>query len=186
MKDFDLGVVYRIDEHVIVRDAEDDLKEWVTKITAFYICGPINGSYHLFFKGKFYAAKIVCGVMETDPWTGQSLIIPKDYRKLCVYPLRLLDRKVMLYPADTKPSLPFLVIDPNCPISVKDIVPYYPTINEVVRVKISTRSSPILVLVKEINHEESFLRGHELRQIRGTCTGRFAVTSKIIHIVLAF
>ena len=62
VNDFDLGVIYRTNEHVIVRDAEDDSKEWVTKISAFYACGPVNGSYYLFFKGKFYAAKTVRGL----------------------------------------------------------------------------------------------------------------------------
>ena len=84
----------------------------------------------------------------------------------------------MLYPADVSASS-FLVIDPDHPITVKDInVPYYPSIDDVVRVKIAARSSPILVLVKEINDRESFFWGHELRQIRGPCVGRFSITTK--------
>ena len=176
MNDFDLGVVYRVGEHVIVRDAEDDSKEWVTKISAFYVCRPVNGSYHLFFKGKFYAAKSVRGRVVTDSWTGQPLLIQKDYRKLCVYPLRLIDRKVILYPADMSASS-FLVIDPDHPVSVKDItITYYPSINNVVQMKAAAR----LVLVKEINDTESTFWGHELRQIRG-CAGRFSITTKIIR-----
>lgn len=146
-----LRVVYRAGEHVIVRDAENDSREWVVaKISAFYVCGPINGLYHCFFKGKFYAAKTVRGHVEIDPWTSQPLMIQKDYRRLCVYPLRLIDRKVMLYPTDIS-TTSFLVIDPDHPIEVKDInVPYYPSIGDVVQVKNSARSSPGLVLVKRL------------------------------------
>ena len=71
----------------------------------------------------------------------------------------------------------FLVIDPDHPVSVKDItIPYYPSINDVVQMKAAAR----LVLVKEINDTESTFWGHEIRQIRG-CAGRFSIITKIIR-----
>ena len=57
VNDYNLGVVYRTNEHAIVRDADDDSREWLTKITNFFVCGPINGSYHSFLKGKFFCCK---------------------------------------------------------------------------------------------------------------------------------
>ena len=66
VNDYDM---YRTDEHAIIRDAEDGNREWVAKIIAFYVVGPMDGSYDLFFKGKFYAAKMVHGVVKTDHWS---------------------------------------------------------------------------------------------------------------------
>ena len=100
VNDYDLGVVYQTDEHAIIRDAEYGHREWVAKIIAFYVVGPMDGSYHFFLKGKFYAAKMVRGVVETDPWSMQPIMTPKDYRRLCVYPVHLLERIVMVFPVD--------------------------------------------------------------------------------------
>ena len=85
--------------------------EWVIKITHFLVCGPVSGIYFRFVKGIFYAAKTLRGVVEMDTWTGLPLTIRKDYRRLCVYPLDLLDRKVIMYPADSSRTSS-LVVDP--------------------------------------------------------------------------
>ena len=91
-------------------------------------------------------------------------MIRKDYRRLCVYPLNLLDRKVMVYPADSSRS--FLVIDPDVPITFKEIsIPYYPKANYVVWVKLNTRG--LLVQAKHVDHDKECFHGHELRQVRG-------------------
>lgn len=141
------------------------------------MCGPVNGSYYSFIKGTFYAAKTVRGVIETDAWTGLPKMIRKDYRRLCVYPLNFLDRQVVVYPADSSRSS-FLIIDPDAPITVKDInIPYYLKANDVVRVKLNTRT--LLVQAKQVNHEKQCFHGHELRQVRG-CSDRFNILSRTI------
>ena len=105
-------------------------------------------------------------------------MIPKDYRRLCVYPLSLLDRKAMVYPSDPSNSS-FFVIDPDSPLSLKDIsILYYPKANDVVRVNTATRTSPMLVLAKDIHQ---LFHCQELRQVRG-CVGRFCILPRIITV----
>ena len=109
-------------------------------------------------------------------WTGLPKMIRKDYRRLCVYSLNFLDRKVMVYPADSSRSS-FLIIDPDAPITVKDInIPYYTKAN-VVCVKLNTRT--LLVQAKQINHDKQCFHGHELRQVRGH-SDRFNILSRTV------
>ena len=60
-------------------------------------------------------------------------------------------------------------------------MPYYPKRDDVVQVKIATRSSSVMVLAKDIDHEGRFFRGHELRQVRGSAN-RFSVLPRMIRI----
>ena len=112
--DFDLGCVYRTNEHVIIGD-DDENTEWLVKIENFLAYGPVGGSFHYHAKGKFYAAKTVRDVVEYDTWTGCPKMTPKDYRRLCTCPLALLKRKVMVYPKD-ETMTSYLVIDPDEPV----------------------------------------------------------------------
>ena len=47
----------------------------------------------------------------------------------------------------------FLIVDPHCPISIKNIhIPYYPTTEHVIHVNIPGKSYPVLMLVKYVDH----------------------------------
>ena len=90
---------------------------------------------------------MVRGVVETDPWSMQPMT-PKDYRRLCVYPVHSLECKVMVFAVDASKTS-FLIIDPDCLISIiKDIhIPHYSK-TEDVRVNLPGKSYPVLALVR--------------------------------------
>ena len=89
-------------------------------------------------------------------------MIPKHYAQRCVQPLRLVDRKVILYPEKRENPRHFLIIDPNPPIALTSVtVPYYPEANEVIQT-----SSNILILVTVVT-SHSFT-GHVLKKIGAT------------------
>ena len=68
------------------------------------------------------------------------------------------------------------VIDPDAPITVKEIsIPYYPKANDVVWVKLNTRT--LLVQAKHVDHDKQCFHGHELRQVRGY-SDRFNILSR--------
>ena len=109
-------------------------------------------------------AKTLRGVVEMDTWTGLPIMIRKDYRRLCVYPLDLLDRKVSV----------FLVVDLDAPLSR---VSMFPT-DDVVHVRVNTRRT-LLVLATNVDHAQQCFEGHELRQVRGY-SDRFSKQSRTI------
>ena len=140
----------------------------------------VGGSFHYYFKGKFCAAKTVCDAIEYDTWTGCPKMIPKGYRRLCTYPLALLKRKVMVYPAD-ETMTSYLVIDPDQPVVCWEIaIPYYPKINEVVRVKSAHLNSPDLIMVKQVHHDTRIFEGHKVQAVRGSCHN--SVLSRMIRV----
>ena len=172
VSDFDLGCVYRSNEHAIVRDENT---EWLVKIENFLVYGPVGGSFHYYLNGKFYAAKTVRDAIEYDTWTGCPKMIPKDYCRLCTYPLALSKRKVMVYPAD-ETMASYLVIDPDEPVVCREIaIPCYPKVNEVVHVKSARLNSPDLMMVKQVHHDTHNFEGHKLQAVRGSC--RYSVLS---------
>ena len=62
------------------------------------------------------------------------------------------DRKVMVYPSHSS----FLVIDPDSSLTIQDVnIPYYPKVDDVVRVKLNTRT--LLVLAKDVDHGNVFM-----------------------------
>ena len=180
VNDFDLGCVYRTNEHAIVRDNDDENTEWLVKIENFLVYGPVDGSFHYYLKGKFYAAKTVRDAVEYDTWTGCPKMIPKDYRRLCTYPLALLKRKVMIYPTDESMTS-YLVIDPDQPVVCHEIfIPYYPQVDEVVRVKSGHLNSPDLMIVKQVHHDARIFEGHKLQAVRGSC--RYSILSRTTRV----
>ena len=139
--------------------------------------GPVGGSFHYYLKGKFYAAKTVRDAIEYDTWTGCPKMILKDYHRLCTYPLALLKRKVMVYPAD-ETMTSYLVIDPDQPVVCQEIaIPYYPEVNKVVRVKTAHLNSPNLMMVKQVHHDTHIIEGYKLQAVRG----RYSIPSRIIR-----
>ena len=79
----------------------------------------------------------------------------------------------MVYPADSSHS--FLVIDPDSPLTIMDInTPYYLKVEDVVRVKLNTRT---LLVAKDVDHGKQCFHGHELRQVRGY-SDRFNILSR--------
>ena len=99
-----------------------------------------------------YAAKTLRGVVEMDTWTGIPLMIHKDYRRLCVYPLDLFDNKVIMYPADSSRTS-FLVVHLDAPLFIKSVnASYYPKADNVVRVRVNMRT--LLVLATHVDHAQ--------------------------------
>ena len=58
VNDFDLGCVYRINEHAIVRDNDDENTEWLVKFENFLVYGPVAGSFHYYLKESFMQLKL--------------------------------------------------------------------------------------------------------------------------------
>lgn len=112
--DLHQATVYRLDEHIALRDMEVTSQEWVMQIRQLFVYGPINKKYYSFVDGNYYKAKSRQGEIVTDPWTGQPMMVPQNYQCLCVQPMEQIDRKLMLYPKPC-PNNPqyYLVIDPN-------------------------------------------------------------------------
>ena len=133
--DYDIGMVYHVSESVAIQDLDEDT-EWVMKITKFIVYGPILNRYHLFVDGNYYAAKLRNrSELDIDTWTNEPKMIPKHYAQRCVQPVRLVDRKVILYPEPARRENPrhFLIIDSNSPIILTSItVPHYPATSEVI------------------------------------------------------
>lgn len=66
------------------------------------------------------------------------MLIPRQFRRLCVQPLRYVDRKVMLYPVGERQPQ-YLVIDPEGPIDLENVtIPYLPGEQEVVLINNGT------------------------------------------------
>ena len=98
--DFNFSVVYRVGENVIVTDVDHPEREWLATITHLFVYGPVNNQHHIFFKGTFFSAVTRGSCVSVDRgWTNQPFMVQKDYKRLCVYPLATINRKVMLYPS---------------------------------------------------------------------------------------
>ena len=116
------ATVFRENEHVILLDADVEGREWGMKIKQLFTYGPVLSEYYCFVDGEYYVAKTVSGSVDYDSWTGQPKLIPRQFRCLCVQPLKYVDRKVMLYPiAMGSRQLQYLVIDPEGPVDLEDV-----------------------------------------------------------------
>lgn len=145
-------------EHVILLDADVEGREWVTKIKQMFTYGPVL-SKHCFIDGEYYVIKAVGGRVDYDSWTGQPKLVPRQFRSLCVQPLKYVDRKVMLYPVGDR-QLQYL-IDPEGPVDLEDIaIPYLPKEQEVVLM-----NNGALVHVSAVASKE--VTGYPLRKITG-------------------
>ena len=54
--DFDVALVYRVGEHVVLEDPDNNRIEWVLKIKKFLLFGPFKGMYFTFLDGQYYRA----------------------------------------------------------------------------------------------------------------------------------
>ena len=87
----------------------------------------------------------------------------RDYKRLCVYPLKSVDRKVMLYPGIGNSYL-IIDVDPIVDFSSESVqIPYYPATGDVVRIGDSGQNFLHVASVSEGNVE-----GYRLRKLRGT------------------
>lgn len=163
--DYDYGVVFRRQEHVILLDYEQPI-EWVLKISQFLVYGPVFDQYYHFVDGEYFIAKSARGEPVIDSWTQQPWMVKQSFVRLCVQPMRQVSRKVILYPHDSLQDH-FLVIDFNGPIAVRDVpIPYCPQVGEVV--KALSHAEEIFVFVSTI-HTNNFV-GTKLRRVRGSCS----------------
>lgn len=145
---------------MILLDADVEGREWVVKIKQLFTYGPVLSKYYCFVDGEYYVAKTVGGRVDCDSWTGQPKLIPRQFRRLCVQPLKYVDRKVMLYPVGDR-QLHYLVIDPEGPVDLEDVtIPYLPNEQEVVLMNNGT-----LVHVSAVTGNR--VTGYPLRKIAG-------------------
>lgn len=163
VNDYDLGVVYRKGDTVIISDYHHP-QEWVVRITQLLVYGPVFNQYYHFIDGEYFVPKTVHGNFVTDSWTQQPWMVKRDYERLRVQPMNQLQRKVMLYP-HTRIQNNFLTIDPDGLLVIKDLqVPYYPEVNEVV--KVTTQEKEVILVVLTVT--DGVVKGNTLRKVRGS------------------
>ena len=112
----------------------------------------------------YYVAKsLSSNQIDVDEWTGQP---KRDFKRLCLQPLRLLDRKVIFHKNQISNALYFLSIDLEKPINILNpVVPHYPTRGEVVEIVLNGATKMVLVeSVDEINQK---FNGYRLVKVGG-------------------
>ena len=161
------ALVFRKGETAILLDAEVDDREWVVQIESFLLYGPLNGEY--FGDSLYYVSKTAGETLDFDEWTGLPKLVQRNFRQLCIQPINLLSRKVILYNAGTYS----LTIDPDKPVvsSCTVSVPHYPASGEVVELE-----DKRMFLIEDIDREEKKFKGYRLKRIGGT-NGRWTKTS---------
>lgn len=113
--DYDFSIVYRVGENVIATDVDHPSREWLATITHILVYGPVNNQYH-YFKGTFFSAEIHgTGLLTDRNWTNQPLMVHRDFHRLCVYPLKSIYRKVMMYSSGVKDTFLTIDLDPLSP-----------------------------------------------------------------------
>ena len=167
--DYDLSLVYRVGENIIATDAVHPDREWLATITHIMVYGPVNNQYHYFFKGTFFTAIQQGSGIHTDTdWTNQPFMVRREFHRLCVYPLKAIDRKVIVYPTGVGATFLTIDLDPvvTC-VSESAKIPYLPKSGDVV--KVSEGRQTFLLLVKTVLVERhSKVQGYRLRKVRGT------------------
>ena len=158
---YGIASIYRVGEYVAVQDHLSEGTEWIVQITGFFVYGPVNNEYAHFFNGNYFSAKTLAdGSVDEDEWTIQPKLVRKQYRRLCIQPVRYIERKVMLYAIDTRHNQ-YLCIDPNHCVSISTIdVPHYPELSEVVEVKGS-----VYFIVAEVEAETEQVKCHPLYKV---------------------
>ena len=68
-----------------------------------------------------YKAKSRRGEIVRDLWTGQPMMVPQDYQRLRIQPMKQIVWKLMLYPepCSTNPWYYLVIIDPNPSIDLE-------------------------------------------------------------------
>ena len=80
------ATVYHIGESVAIQKYSDDSLEWIVEISKIVSLGPYEGNFYTFLIGKHFKPKIQNRKLLTDSWTGQSMLIPQSYSRLCIQP----------------------------------------------------------------------------------------------------
>lgn len=128
--DHGIGKVYRIGEHVTLRDTVDDSREWLMEISMFIVYGPVQSCYYFFVDGTYFVSKVRGSSVDKDEWTSQPIMVRREFRRLCVQPLQNMCRKVMLYNFEGNN---FLITDPDCLVIPTHIdVPIFPIAEEII------------------------------------------------------
>ena len=156
---------------VALKDHANSSLEWVVKLFQILSVGSYKNRYYTFINGDYYKAKIRNGDVQIDDWTGQPMLIPYTYTRLCLQPTSLIKRKLMLH--DRSPcqftSSVYLAVN----IDVFDEsklfdVPTYPKVGEIVQSNCGS-SKVIIIKVQEVHCEDSsFVAGNPLKKINAT------------------
>ncbi len=113
----------------------------------------------------YYITKTnTAGSLDYDSWTSQLKMIPREFRRLCLQPMTLIDRKVMMYPRLHLNRVQyFLTIDPDGPLNLDKVcIPYRPKERQVVSLE-----NGMVVYVDCIEHSSYSFEGYTLRKIGG-------------------
>ena len=166
--DYDLGVMYRVGEFVVLQDSLFERREWVMEICSIIVYGPIANKYKTFVDGNYFAAKTFPNSTELDidKWSGQPKMVCREFRRLCVQPTEFIDRKIMLYPVNnSRGSLSYyLITDPDCPVICENVtVPHYPQVGDVVRLN----SPDEIKLVSSVDADNKCCCCHPMRKVGG-------------------
>ena len=166
--DYDLGVMYRVGEFVVLQDSLFERREWVMEISSIIVYGPIANKYKTFVDGNYFAAKTFPNSTEldTDKWSGQPKMVRREFCRLCVQPTEFIDRKIMLYPVNnSQGSLShYLTIDPDCLVICENVtVTHYPQVGDVVRLN----SPDEIKLVSSVDADNKCCCCHPMRKVGG-------------------
>ena len=165
--DFVVAIVFRKGENAVLRDSDYVDREWVVEIKSFLVYGPLNGRYFYFVDGVYYVAKSLSSTqIDVDDWTGQPKLIQRDFKRLCIQPLNLLDRKVILHKNQISNATYFLSIDLEKPINLLNpVVPHYPSRGEVVEILLDGATN--MVLVESVDDVNQKFNGYRLVKVGG-------------------
>ena len=159
--EYDFSTVFRTKEYVLLSDY-DQPKEWLMQISDFLVYGPLFERYYQFVDGTYFVAKTVRGEVVMDEWTNQPWMVRRQFERLRVQPMKLLCRKVMVYP-DIHNSRQYLTIDPDGPVEIKEIaIPVYPKVHGVA--KFSNNPVQYMIVTEATRN---IIKGYKMRQIRG-------------------
>ena len=132
-------------------------------------------NFYTFLNGKYFKAKIQSRKVQTDSWTGQPMLVPQSYSRLCIQPTMLIKRKLIMYPCyRSQPTCTcspyfYLAINVEPIIDIDKVVevPTYPTIGEIVQARHSENT--ILTLkVTNVHVNDNTVEGHILREVHSS------------------
>ena len=104
--------------------------------------------------------------------SSQSKLIRKQYKRLCIQPVRYIEHKFMLYTTDTRHNH-YLCIDPNHCVSVSSInIPHYPAINDVHVIEVEGNAYST---VADVDTDSDEVKCHPLCEVGG-CNPRWKLS----------
>lgn len=174
--EYDIGIVYRVGEHIVLQDSENSNVEWIMQIREFFSVGSF-----VFTNGLYYKAVSNRGQISIDDWTGQPKLVSHHYVKNCIQPTTLIKGKVMLYPVPIDNPQFYLAIFTEPIINEDKVVsvPYFPKKDDIIRVSDKGHSSIIKVL--KVKSKCNTVVGNVLEQFK-SCLWK--VQSKTLSIPL--